>query len=205
MLRLQQVQHVRKMTDPFAQFGRWFEAAQATEPDNPDACALATVDLSGPVPVPDVRIVLMKGVAEGTFHFFTNRESSKGQQLAACPAAALAFHWKSLSRQVRISGPVAVMDDAGSDAYFATRPRNSQLSAWASIQSQPLGERAAFEARLAEADSRFPDAVPRPPFWGGYCLIADRIEFWEERPGRQHHRQLFRLTDGAWQDSFLYP
>lgn len=193
------------MTDPFPQFAAWFEAAQAAEPDNAEACALATVDLGSGEPRPDVRIVLLKEVAEGAFRFYTNRESAKGAQLAACPHAALDFHWKSLRRQVRVSGPVHLLPDAASDAYFATRPRNSQLSAWASIQSQPLDQRATFEARLAETAARFPAAVPRPPFWGGYGLQADRIEFWEERPGRQHHRQQFRREGDAWTARFLYP
>ena len=197
--------HNSRMTDPFRQFAAWFEAAQAAEPDNPEACALATVDMSTGEPRPDVRIVLLKEVADGAFHFYTNRESAKGRQLAAAPHAALDFHWKSLKRQVRVGGPVALLPDALSDAYFATRPRNSQLSAWASIQSQPLDDRATFESRLAEADARFPAAVPRPPFWGGYGLYAARIEFWEERPGRQHHREQYLLEGGLWAGRFLYP
>ena len=192
-------------TDPFSQFALWFAAAQAAEPDNAEAFALSTVDLSTGEPRPDVRIVLLKEVADGAFHFYTNRESAKGSQLAACPFAAMDFHWKSLQRQVRMAGPVHLLPDAMSDAYFATRPRNSQLSAWASIQSQPLDERSVFERRLAEMDARFPGDVPRPPFWGGYGVQAERIEFWEERPGRQHHRQQFLRQGGTWTMRHLYP
>ena len=193
------------MIDPFVQFDLWFAAAQATEPDYPDACALATVALVDGVPRPEVRIVLLKGVADGAFQFHTNRHSAKGRQLAATPFAALDFYWKTQHRQVRVSGPVVLQPDAASDAYFATRPRESQLSAWASLQSQPLDNRATFDARLAETAARFPGPVPRPPHWGGYDLLADRIEFWEERTGRQHHREIFVQGPDGWSRHFLYP
>lgn len=194
------------MTDPFEQFAAWYAAAQEQEPNDPNACALATVapDSEG-LPRPDVRIVLLKGVDGGGFLFFTNYNSAKGQQLRASPVAALNFHWKSLRRQVRVQGSVARIDPVESDAYFATRHRESQLSAWASQQSEPLDSRATFEARLAEMAARFPGQVPRPPHWGGYRLTPDWIEFWEDRPGRQHHRERFTHTPAGWTTTLLYP
>lgn len=200
-----QVADLSRPADPFSQFDRWFAAAQATEPSYPDACALATVELVDGQPRPAVRIVLLKGVTDGTFHLYTNYSSAKGLQLDATGYAALDFYWKSQQRQVRVSGPVRHQEAALSDAYFATRPRESQLSAWASLQSQPLDSRATFEERLAEMDARYPGAVPRPPHWGGYDLLAERIEFWEERIGRQHHRLLFEKAADGWRSQLLYP
>lgn len=195
------------MTDPFLQFADWFEAAQASEPNDPNACALATVELTPEGPRPDLRIVLLKGFDARGFAFYTNHLSAKGRQLDARPAAALDFHWKSLRRQVRISGAVTRVSTLENDDYFATRPRESQLSAWASLQSQPLDSRATFEARLAKMAADFPDRVPRPPHWGGYRLVPDWFEFWEDRPGRQHHRERFVRESNApdWSMSLLYP
>ncbi len=194
------------MTDPFQQFADWFALAQASEVNDPNACALATVDMEGPDPRPDVRIVLMKGFDARGFTFYTNRASAKGHQLEHRPHAALDFHWKSLRRQVRISGPVAHVTELESDEYFASRPRESQLSAWASLQSRPLDARTTFEARIGDMAREYPGTVPRPPHWGGYRLSPDWIEFWEDRPGRQHHRERFtRSAEGGWTLTLLYP
>lgn len=190
------------MRDPLATFTDWLEEAGRTEPNDPNAMALATVDSDG---LPDVRIVLLKHFDRHGFVFYTNYEGAKGRQLAAVPHAALDVHWKTLRRQVRVRGPVAQISGAESDAYFATRPRESQLSAWASRQSEVLDRRETFEARLAEADARFPGTVPRPPFWGGFCIAITTIELWEDRLGRQHHRELFRPAGGGWESALLYP
>ena len=201
---------VPRFEAPFLQFENWYAAAQESESNDANACALATVEMDGDgVPRPDVRIVLLKGLETGGegagFIFFTNYGSAKGRQLRACPVAALDFHWKSLRRQVRTQGSVARVSAAESDAYFATRHRDSQLSAWASLQSEPLDDRATFEARLAEVAARFPADVPRPPNWGGYRLVPDWIEFWEDRHGRQHHRERFVRTADGWATGLLYP
>lgn len=193
------------MKNPYMQFAAWYALAQEHEPSNPNACALATVDLSGPTPRPDVRIVLLKAYDERGFTIFTNQESAKARQLAACPTATLDFHWKSLDRQVRLSGAVSIVDRAESEAYFATRARESQLSAWASIQSEPLENRAIFEAALEEMALKFPANVPCPPHWGGYRVDPEWIEFWEERPGRQHHRERFSRVGEGWSSVLLYP
>jgi pyridoxamine 5'-phosphate oxidase len=189
--------------DPFALFDAWFAEAQASEPNDPNAMALATVDADGR---PSVRMVLLKGRGPDGFVFYTNRESRKAGEIAANPNAALLFHWKSLRRQVRIEGPLALATDAESDAYFASRSRDSQLGAWASDQSRPLADRATFEARFAEMQARFDGKdVPRPPHWGGYRLTPDRIEFWQDRAHRLHERRVFdRATDG-WTEGLLYP
>lgn len=194
------------MTDPFAQFAACYAEAQASEVNDPNACALATVAIAADgSPHPDVRIVLLKGHDSAGFTIFTNYESAKGRQLAASPHAALNFHWKSIRKQVRMAGPVARVAEAESDAYFASRPRESQLSAWASLQSQTLGARSNFEARLAEMAARYPADVPRPPHWGGFRLAPEWIEFWEDRPGRQHHRERFDRSADGWTMRLLYP
>jgi len=190
--------------DPHALFDAWLAEARAAEPNDPEATALATAAADGR---PSVRMVLLKGHDERGFAFYTNSRSRKGEELAANPRAALLFHWKSLRRQVRIEGAVEPVGDAESDAYFATRSRDSRLGAWASDQSRPLSSRAAFEARYADlaADHEGRD-VPRPPYWWGYRLIPDRIEFWSDRPHRLHERRLFTLrADGGWNEGLLYP
>ncbi len=191
------------MTDPFALFDRWFAEAQASEPNDPNAMALATADAAGR---PSNRMVLLKGHGSDGFVFYTNREGRKAAALAANPHAALLFHWKSLRRQVRIEGAVELATDAESDAYFASRSRDSQLGAWASDQSRPLPDRATFEARFAEMQTRFDGQdVPRPPFWGGYRVVPAVIEFWQDRAHRLHERRVFTRAGGGWIEGLLYP
>lgn len=152
-----------------------------------------------------MRHVLLRGVDERGFCFFTNRESRKGRQLAENPWASLVFLWKELDRQVLVAGPVAPLSDEESDAYFARRPRDAQLGAWASPQSAPIADRAELEARLAEAAARFPGSVPRPPYWGGYVVKAETIEFWQGRLHRLHDRFLFTAEGGGWRVERLAP
>lgn len=192
------------MTDPFDLFDQWFAEARANEPNDPNAMALATADAAGR---PSVRMVLLKGHGRDGFVFYTNREGRKAADLAANPNAALLFHWKSLRRQIRIEGPVTLASDAESDAYFASRGRDSQLGAWASDQSRPLADRATFEARFAEVQARFEGQdVPRPPHWGGYRVTPRSIEFWQDRAHRLHERRVFTPdADGSWSEGLLFP
>ena len=190
-------------TDPFQLFEEWFAAARASEPNDPEAMALATAGSDGR---PSVRMVLLKGHGPDGFVCYTNEQSAKGEQLAENPRAALLFHWKSLRRQVRIEGTVERTSEAAADAYFATRGRDSQLGAWASEQSRALDARATFEARFAEMKHRFEGGdVPRPPHWGGYRVIPDRIEFWTDREHRLHERRLFTRSGDGWSAGLLYP
>ena len=191
------------MTDPFALFDAWFAEATASEPNDPNAMALATADADGRL---GLRTVLLKGHDTRGFVFYTNQQSRKGADLAAHAQAALLFHWKSLRRQIRIEGPVSPVSDAEADAYFATRPRDSQLGAWASDQSRPLASRALFEERFAEVKARFDGgAVPRPPHWSGYRVAPERIEFWQDRAFRLHERRLFTRAGDGWAEGLLYP
>jgi pyridoxamine 5'-phosphate oxidase len=178
--------------DPIAQFGLWFEAAEAEAP-LAEAMTLATVDADG---APDARMVLLKGWDERGFRFFTNRESAKGQQLGASPRAALILYWRELDRQVRIRGAVEPLSDEESDEYFASRPRPSQLGAWASPQSRSLADRAELDARLAEIEARYGGGgeVPRPQHWGGFRVAPELIEFWQGQVGRLHDRFLYRRS-----------
>ncbi|MQA73002.1 MAG: pyridoxamine 5'-phosphate oxidase [Solirubrobacterales bacterium] len=190
--------------DPFAQFASWFEAA-AREVPLAEAMTLATVDADC---MPDARMVLLKGFGPDGFRFFTNHESAKGEQLAARSDAALVVYWRELDRQVRARGAVERLAAGESDAYFATRARESQLGAWASPQSRPLGSREELDQRLREVEGRFADGdVPRPPHWGGYALLPRSIEFWQGQVGRLHDR--FRYTrergGGAWTIERLGP
>jgi len=191
-------------TDPLALFDAWLAEARASEPNDPEAMALATADASGN---PSVRIVLLKGHGPDGFVFYSNEGSEKGRELAENPMAALLFHWKSVRRQVRIEGPVGRVSDEQADAYFATRSRDSQLGAWASDQSRQLESRSLFEARYEEVKQRFEGQdVPRPPHWGGFKVMPRRFEFWQDRPHRLHERRLFVVEDGgSWSEGLLYP
>jgi pyridoxamine 5'-phosphate oxidase len=190
--------------DPFAAFASWMEAAQASEPNDANAVALATVDADG---TPDVRMVLLKGVDTGGFVFYTNAQSAKGEQLSANQRAALVAHWKSLRRQVRARGLVEGVAEAEADAYFATRSRESQLGAWASEQSRPLESRQALEERVARYAAQHAGAVPRPPHWSGFRIKPLSIEFWSDRPARLHDRIVFQRSrlDQPWRRQRLYP
>jgi pyridoxamine 5'-phosphate oxidase len=196
--------------EPFALFAEWLGEAEASEPNDPNATALATVDANG---LPDVRMVLLKDVdgADATlrgFVFYTNLESAKGCELAATPKAALCFHWKSLRRQVRVRGLVSLVSDAEADAYFASRARGSRLGAWASAQSRPLESRFALEKAVATVTARYPiGEIPRPPHWSGFRVAPLEIEFWHDRPFRLHDRLVFRRADAAspWEKQRLYP
>jgi len=191
--------------DPFALFKTWFTEAEASEPNDPNAMALATVAADG---MPSVRMVLLKGFDEAGFVFFTNLESRKGEQLKANPKAALCFHWKSLQRSVRVEGLVTPVSPAEADAYFATRPRSSRIGAWASTQSRPLTSRFELERRIAEYTARFGlGEVPRPSFWSGFRVAPLRIEFWKNGAFRLHDRLVFTragLAEG-WAIERLFP
>lgn len=189
--------------DPMALFSEWLAEAVKTEPNDPNAMALATVDETG---LPDVRMVLLKDAGPDGFVFYTNLGSAKGRQLAATPKAALLFHWKSLRRQVRVRGPAERVSDAEADAYFATRARSSQMGAWASDQSQVLPERLALEKRIAEQALKFGlGKIPRPPHWSGFRIVPEAMEFWRDRPFRLHERLVFERAPGGWTDHRLYP
>ena len=189
--------------DPFILFDAWLAEAKASEPNDPEAMALATVDEQGR---PDVRMVLLKGHGPNGFVFYTNDHSRKGQELAAHPEAALLFHWKSLRRQVRIVGAVERVDAATADAYFASRSRDSRLGAWASDQSQPLASREQFMAEFDQVAARFDGQdVPRPPHWGGYRVVPRSIELWQDRAHRLHERRVFARDGNGWSESMVYP
>ena len=188
--------------DPIALFDAWFAEARASEPDLPESMALATADAAGR---PSQRMVLLKDHGPAGFVFYTNLDSRKGEDLRVNPHASLLFHWKSLCRQVRIEGPVAAVTDLDADIYFATRTRDSQLSAWASDQSRPLSDRAVFLARFDDMRLSFEGRdVPRPPRWSGFRVAPQLMEFWTDREHRLHERRLF-TWQGAWTESLLYP
>jgi pyridoxamine 5'-phosphate oxidase len=189
--------------DPIAFFQEWFADARAREKNDPTAMSLATADPSGR---PAVRMVLLKHADERGFVFYTNLESPKAADLRNNPRAALCFHWAVLERQVRVEGRVGPVSDAEADAYFATRPRLSQLGAWASRQTQPIAGRFVLEQAVAAVALRFPlGAVPRPPYWSGFRVTPEVIEFWHQRPFRHHDRQRFTREGEAWRHEWLFP
>ncbi len=191
------------MTDPHELFETWFAEARAAEPNDAEAMTLATAGVDG---APSARMVLLKGHDRRGFVFYTNSASRKGGERAANPQAAMLLHRKSLRRQVRIEGGIVPVDPAEADAYFATRGRDSQLGAWASDQSRPLEKRDLFETRFADLTKQYEGRdVPRPPYWWGYRLVPERIEFWNDRPHRLHERRLFTRGDEGWQEGLLYP
>ena len=190
---------------PFELFSEWLAEAEKTEPNDPNAMALASVDETG---LPNVRMVLLKAADERGFVFYTNFESAKGRELLASRKAAAVFHWKSLRRQVRIRGPVEIVSDAEADAYYDERPRASRIGAWASKQSRPLESRFALEKAVAAETARYAVGhVPRPPYWSGFRITPVEIEFWHDRPFRLHDRVVFRRdgSAGDWQRIRLYP
>lgn len=189
--------------DPLDLFRAWFEAAKEREPNEPNAVALATVDAEGR---PSLRMVLLKGADQRGFVFYTNLESRKGRELLATKRAALCFYWKSLKRQVRIEGPAAPVGDDEADAYFASRDRGSQLGAWASLQSRPLAGKMELMGRVAKYAARFGvSAVARPPYWSGFRIFHERIEFWQEGRFRLHDRLVYERDGAGWKTETLYP
>ncbi|NVP56330.1 pyridoxamine 5'-phosphate oxidase [Mycoplana rhizolycopersici] len=195
-------------SEPFSLFGKWLEDAGKSEPNDPNAVALATVDASG---LPNVRMVLLKGFDERGFVFYTNFESQKGQEILNAGKAAMCFHWKSLRRQVRVRGPVEVVSDEEADIYYASRPRGSRIGAWASKQSRPLEGRFALEKAVAEYTARYAiGEIPRPSYWSGFRIRPVSIEFWHDRPFRLHDRVEFRRPvglegEGGWEKVRMYP
>jgi pyridoxamine 5'-phosphate oxidase len=199
---------VAAQDDPFVRFQSIFDEAMRTPRDvlpEPNAFALGTIDDSGQ---PSVRIVLLKGVDERGFVFYTNYESRKGRELLASKRAALCFHWPLMETQVRVEGDVLTVSDDEADAYFATRARGSQIGAWASIQSRPLEHRGDLEARVLEVERRFDGVtVPRPPYWSGFRVVPRMIEFWKGMPSRLHVREVYRrdIPGSPWTVDRLYP
>ncbi len=189
--------------NPFDLFRQWFDEAERNEPDNPNAMSLATVGADG---APSIRMVLLKGVDDTGFVFYTNLESRKGGELLGNSHAALCFHWKSLRRQVRIEGEASLVDDAEADAYYASRARGSQIGAWASAQSRPLSGKAELLKQVASYTAKFGvSRVPRPPHWSGFRVVPEVIEFWREGQFRLHDRLVYRRTADGWTTQVLYP
>lgn len=190
-------------TDPFSLFGKWMAEAEKNEPNDPNAMALATVDGQGR---PSVRMVLLKGWDEAGFVFYTNLESRKGGELAGNSHVALLFHWKSLKRQIRIEGDVVPVTTEEADAYFASRPRISQIGAWSSAQSRPLQGRFELEKRVAEYTAKFGlGEIPRPAHWSGFRVVPQAMEFWHDRPFRLHDRFAYARDSDGWHARHLYP
>ncbi len=190
-------------SEPFGVFRVWMAAAEASETNDPNAMSLATVDADG---LPDVRIVLLKGLDERGFVFYTNLESRKGEELSANPRAALCFHWKSVRRQVRVRGAVERVSDAEADAYYQSRARGSRIGAWASAQSRPLDSRETLVARVAKLEAEYDGReIPRPPHWSGTRVIPETVEFWQDGAYRLHDRCVFSRDESGWRRTRLYP
>ncbi|GAA4522966.1 pyridoxamine 5'-phosphate oxidase [Chelativorans composti] len=190
-------------TEPFELFRQWLADASQSEPNDPNAFALSTVDSDG---MPNVRMVLLKGYDTSGFVFYTNFESTKGREILGSMKAAMCFHWKSLRRQVRIRGTVETASNEEADEYYASRPRGSRIGAWASKQSRPLESRFALEKAVAEYTAKYAIGdIPRPPYWSGFRIVPVSIEFWHDRPFRLHDRVIFTRAEGGWNKTRLYP
>jgi pyridoxamine 5'-phosphate oxidase len=199
----QRIYHEMSEQNPFDLFGQWLAEAEKSEPNDPNAMSLATVDSEGK---PSLRMVLLKGFDAQGFVFYTNLESKKGQDLAANPFAAICLHWKSLRRQIRVEGRTEAVTAEEADSYFASRARGSQIGAWASTQSRPLTGRFELERRVGEYTAKFGlGAIPRPPHWSGFRLVPSRLEFWQDRPFRLHDRLVYIFDDSGWTTERLFP
>ncbi len=194
---------VKSYEDLLAEFRAWMAEAEENEPNDPTAMALATTDATG---LPSIRMVLLKAADEQGFVFYTNFGSQKGTELLATPKAALCFHWKSLRRQIRVQGRVEKVSDAEADAYFASRPRDSRIGAWASQQSRPMEGRFTLETEVAKYAAKYAiGTIPRPDYWSGFRVLPERIEFWRDRPFRLHERRLYEKQADGWHESLLFP
>jgi len=196
-------ENARHSDEPMVLFQAWFREATDSGIEEPSAMTVATVDPDG---CPDARMILLKGVDEHGFVFYTNLRSAKSQALSHEPRVALCFYWAEIGKQVRVRGRAKIVSDAEADAYFATRPRLSQISAWASKQSQPMHGYFELETEVAKSALHFGlGEIPRPPFWSGFRVVPDRIEFWLQKPFRRHQRILYQRTGDSWQKRWLYP